>query len=143
MRYSSRNFWLLTGLGLALVVGAHLLPHAARGSALWSASAIGFGAMMLLGCAFAGLSYGAMDDIQKQNMKSDWYWGSMIGIGLLCGLVFPFVLFGDGVGLISGLFHRTKTPNGYFFCGVMVTLGLFVLGFLVAYLFRRLRWLSK
>jgi hypothetical protein len=142
MGYSSRNFWLLMGLGLAAIIAAHLLPHAIRGSGGWSVPAIGFGVLMALGCGLFGLSYGAMDDIQKQNIKSDWYWGSVAGLVVLCGLVFPFVLFGDGIAYLGGLAHKGETPKGYFFAGVMVTVGLFALGWLAMLLVRRLRWMK-
>jgi len=142
MRYSPRNFWLLCGLGMAAIVLAHLLPHAVRGSGLWSIPALGFGGLMALGCGLFGLSYGAMDDIQKQNMKSDWYWGSVISFALLCGLLLPYTLFGSGVEDIAGLLHRgdrAGTPKGYFFSGVMTVLGLSTLGYFLVYLVRRLR----
>jgi bacteriorhodopsin len=142
MRYSGKNIWLLTGLGIIAVVAAHLLPHAVRGSGLWTFSAIGFGVLMALGCILFGLSAFAMDDIQRQSQRSDWYWGSVVGLCLLCGLVFPFVLFGGGLKFIVALLLMHETPGGYFFSGVMVTLGLFALGWLLAWLFRRLHWMK-
>ncbi|MES2473627.1 MAG: hypothetical protein V4601_12410, partial [Pseudomonadota bacterium] len=83
-----------------------------------------------------------MDDIQKQNMKSDWYWGSVAGLCLLCGLVFPYVLFGGGAEILISFTGLNDTPKGYFLCGVAVTLGLFSLGYTLSYLFRRLRWMK-
>ena len=139
MHYSRSNFWLLCGLGMAAIIAAHLLPHAVRGEGAWSLPAIGFGGLMLLGVGLFGISYGAMDDIQRQNMKSDWYWGSVLGLCALCGVVFPAVLFGSGLESIAGFFHGAETPKEYFFCGIMVMMGPFGLGYLLVYLFRRLR----
>jgi hypothetical protein len=139
MQYSPRNFWLLTGLGLAAIIAAHLLPHAVRGNGLWSVPALGFGLLMVLAFVFGGLRYGALDDIQRQNIKSDWYWGCLIGFGLLCGLVFPFIMFGGGVERLGGMTHMGETPKGYFFSGVMITLACTVAGVALAWIHRRLR----
>ena len=142
MRYSGWKIWLVIGLGLAAVVAAHLLPHAVRDTGDWSLVAIGFGLLMALGCILFGLSAFAMDDIQRQNQRTDWYWGSVTGLSLLCGLVLPLVLFSTGLRTIVGLMHMHDTPKGYFFSGVMATLALFALGWLAAWLFRRLRWMK-
>jgi hypothetical protein len=142
MRYSEKNIWLLIGLGFAVIVAAHVLPHAVHGSGLWSLPAISFGLLMALGCILFGLSAFALDDIQRQNQRTDWYWGSVVGLCLLCGLVFPFVLFGRGLEKLVVLSHMHEGPEGYFFCGVMVTLALFFLGWLLAWLFRRLQWMK-
>jgi hypothetical protein len=142
MRYSRKNFWLLCGLGTAALIAAHLLPHAVRGSGPWSIPALGFGGLMALGTCLFGLSYAAMDDIQKQNMKSDWYWGSVIGLAVLCGVVFPYALFGSGAEDISAFLHgadKAQTPKGHFFSGVIASMGPMTLGYFVIYLFRRLR----
>lgn len=140
MHYSPRNFWLLIGLGMVMIMAAHLLPHAVRGEGLWSIPALGFGALMLLGAGLMYLSYGAMDDIQKQDLKSDWYWGSAIAGGVLVGLVFPYVLFGPDLDGL--LLHGAKTSKGDFFSGVIVVLGLHAVGYVLARLFRRLRWMK-
>src|SRR4051812_3141856 len=103
MGYSRRNFWLLLGLGTAAVIMAHLLPHAMHGDGLWSVPAIVFGGLMLLGTGLFGISYGAMDDIQRQNMKNDWYWGTVVGLCVLVGVVFPYVLFSSGAENIANL----------------------------------------
>jgi hypothetical protein len=142
MAYSRRNFWLLLGIGVLVIMSAHLLPHATHGAGLWSVPAVGFGLLMTLGCALGGLSYGAMDDIQKQNMKSDWYWGSLIGLSLFGGVVLPLVLFGSGPDVLRDLLSLRSSPRGYFFAGVMVTLMLFAGGWVLAFLFRRLSWMK-
>lgn len=140
MRYSSRNFYLLTGLGVALVLAAGVLRDTASGADLWSA--FGFGGLMLLGFAACGLSYGALDDIQKQNLKADWYWGSVIGLSVLCGLVLPFVIFGSGAENLADFINQDETPRGYFLCGVAASLIPTGVGYFGVVLFRRLRWMT-
>src|SRR5689334_6695636 len=109
MRYSGKNIWLLIGLGLAAIVAAHLLPHAVRLPV--SFSGMGFGLLMALGCLLFGLSAFAMDDIQRQNQRTDWYWGSVVGLCLLCGLVFPYILFGGNLDAIVAGIHMHTSPQ--------------------------------
>ena len=142
MRYSGWKILAVVVLGVAAVVAAHILPHAIRDTGDWSLAGIGFGALMALGCILFGLSAFVMDDIQRQNLKSDWYWGSVVGFCLLCGLVFPLVLFSTGLQTMVGISHMHDTPKGYFFSGVMITMGSILLGWLLAWLFRRLKWMK-
>lgn len=97
---------------------------------------------MLLGLAASAVAYGAMDDIQKQNLKADWYWGSVIGLGVLCGLVLPFVIFGAGAETLLGFVKQDDTPRGYFLCGVATALMPLGAGYFAVALFRRLRWMK-
>ena len=140
MRYSGWKILALVGLGLLAVVAAHVLPHAVHGG--WSTVGIGFGVLMALGCLLFGLSAFVMDDIQRQNLKTDWYWGSVIGMSLICGLVLPSVLFTTGLGHIVEVMHMHETPKGYFFSGVMITMLAILLGWGLAWLFRRLKWMK-
>lgn len=143
MYYSPRNRWLLVGLGLAAIVAAHLFPSALRGKGPWSLSAIGFGAFVGLGIILAGLSYVAMDDVQKQNLRSDQHWGGVVGMVLLGALILPYVLFGDGLNAIVTLLGQGETPKGFFFSGVLAALLALAAGVALAFLYRRLRWLKK
>jgi hypothetical protein len=140
MRYSGWKILLVVGLGIAAVVAAHLLPHAVRGD--WSTIGIGFGGLMALGCLLFGLSAFVMDDIQRQNLKTDWYWGCVIGLSALCGLVLPSVLFTPSLGHIVEVMHMHETPKGYFFSGVMITLASILAGWVLAWGYRRLRWMK-
>jgi hypothetical protein len=140
MRYSGWKISALVGLGLIAVVAAHLLPHAVRGD--WSTVGIGFGALMALGCLLFGLSAFVMDDIQRQNLKTDWYWGSVVGLAVLCGVILPSVLFTTGLSHIVTVMHMHETPKGYFFSGVMITLALILAGWVLAWGYRRLRWMK-
>jgi hypothetical protein len=97
---------------------------------------------MLVGSILGFVSYGAMDDIQQQNMKSDWFWGSAVAMCLLFAVIFPYVLSGAGAASVVGGFtfaHLRDTPRGYFFSGVMITIMLHAVGYVSAALFRRLR----
>ncbi len=140
MRYSGWKIWLVVGLGLGAVVAAHLLPHAIRGD--WSTVGVGFGALMALGCLLLGLSAFFMDDIQRQNLKANWYWGCVIGLSVLCGFILPCVLFTSGLGHIVAVMHMYETPKGYFFSGVMITLACILAGWALAWAYRRLRWMK-
>lgn len=140
MRYSGWKILLVVGLGLAAVVAAHLLPHAVRGD--WSTIGIGFGVLMALGCLLLGLSAFVMDDLQRQNLKTDWYWGSVAGLSLLCGIVLPSVLFSTGLGHIVDVMHMHETPKGYFFAGVMITMTCIMAGWVLAWAWRRLHWMK-
>ena len=140
MRYSGRNFYLLTGFGVALVLAAGLLRGAAGNPGLWSA--FGFGGLMLLGFAASSLAYGALDDIQKQNLKAEWYWGSVIGLGALCGFLLPFVIFSSGAEVLADLLNQGETPRGYFLCGVAAALLPMGAGYFAVALLRRLRWMT-
>jgi hypothetical protein len=142
MRYSGWKIWLIVGLGLIAIVGAHLLPHAVRDTGDWSVVGIGFGVLMALGCLLFGLSAFVMDDIQRQNLKADWYWGSVAGLSLLCGLALPSVLFTTGLSHIVEIMHMRETPKGYFFAGVMITLACILAGWVLAWIYRRLRWMK-
>ncbi len=143
MRYSGKNVWLVTGLGFVAIVVAHILPHAFR-MPEGAFPALLFGGLMFVGCLLFALSYWALDDIQRQHHMADWYWGSMTGLCLLAGLVLPFMLFDRTAAqaLINST-HFGGSPRGYFFCGVIVTLGLFAGGAVLAWLLRRLRWMKQ
>ncbi|HJR57606.1 MAG TPA: hypothetical protein VJ798_13600 [Rhizomicrobium sp.] len=143
MRYSPRNYWVLIGLGMAAIVAAHIFPHAVRGDGPWSIPAIGFGALVGLGIILAGLSYVAMDDVQKQNLRSDQHWGGVIGTSLLCAVVLPYVLFADGLNSLVNLLGQSETPKGFFFSGVLTTLLALAAGVALAFLYRRLRWMKQ
>jgi hypothetical protein len=143
MRYSPRNYWLFIVLGMAAIVAAHLFPHAVRGDGPWSIPAIGFGVLVGVGIILAALSYVAMDDVQKQNLRSDQHWGGVIGTTLLGALVFPYVLFADGLNSIVNFLGQRDTPEGFFFSGVMTTLLTLLVGVALAFLYRRMRWLKK
>ena len=141
MRYSGWKILLVVGLGLVAVVAAHLLPHAVRGD--WSTIGIGFGLLMALGCVLFGLSAFVMDDIQRQNLKNDWYWGSVMGMSLLCGIILPSVLFTTGLSHILMTTHMQDTPKGYFFSGVMITMACILAGWVLAWAWRRLHWMKR
>lgn len=141
MHYSRRNFWLLNGLSAVLLLSGFLMLRLGNAGD-WGFLPVGFGVVMLVGSLLGFVSYGAMDDIQKQNMKGDWFWGSAVAMSLLLGFVFPYVLFGSGAENVIGGFsfeHLRDTPRGYFFSGVMITIMLHAVGHLSAVFFRRLR----
>lgn len=103
----------------------------------WLPAVIAYAAIYLMITVFSILAWRSMDEAARDAHKSAWFWGGGAGAALAAFVV--TVLTGPGADLFA-LIPAQDGPSGYLGFGVLMTLILQLIGFVIVWAGW---WLSK
>lgn len=117
-----------SGLAVVSIIATVGLKLAPPSGAI--AAAVTYGLIITFLLGFTALSWRTMDEAARDAHKSAWFWGG--GIGLAVAGWASSVILAPGVDF-GALMPTVSAPQGYFGLGVLATMLLQLVGFVIAW----------